>query len=244
MTESEVRHAIIVDIETTGLTASEHEIIEIGIIKFSHCDFNNPIITSCYGGLAEPLGAITPEITKITGLTAQAVKGQAINWHLVAQLMADADLTIAHNASFDRSFLEAVPEVAGLWPRWACSMKHIDWQAHGSRTRALNYLACDQGFINPFAHRAVFDCATTYRLAAPHLRELYETSKLREFKIEALGAPFEVKDKLKQRGYRWDAEARVWFCHILENRLADERDFLSDQIYAGRPRHQELEVSL
>ncbi|MFM7004777.1 MAG: hypothetical protein ACKOXN_12740, partial [Limnohabitans sp.] len=32
--------------------------------------------------------------------------------------------------------------------------------------------------------------------------------------VKAFGSPFETKDKLKARGYRWDAEARVWYTAV------------------------------
>ena len=121
-------------------------------------------------------------------------------------------------------------------------MRHIDWQRHNFKTTKLNYLAADHGFVNPFAHRAVFDCATTFRLISPYLRELIARSYEREYLIKAVHSPFGSKEALRQRGYRWDPEERCWSRVCGETALGEERMFLAEHVYQGMPRHLELEV--
>jgi DNA polymerase-3 subunit epsilon len=196
-----------------------------------------------YAGLEDPGQALTEEITKITGIDDQMLENKKIDWQLVDQYFQRSSLYVAHNAAFDRSFLERLP-VASSWKgHWACSMKHIDWEKHGFKTRSLNYLAADQGFVNPFAHRALFDCATTFRLISGHTEELIRRSYLREFRILANRAPFELKDKLKMRKYRWDPQERVWFKDLSEDLLSEERKFLSEEIYNGQSMHEEYELT-
>jgi len=140
--------------------------------------------------------------------------------------------------------MERRPEMAGLTCHWACSMKHIDWESKGFRTRALNYLAADHGFVNPFAHRALFDCATTLRLIDPYFSEMSKRSHLREWRLLASHAPYEMKDKLRNQRYRWDNVKRVWYKDILEDTLEVERAFLQNEIYQGRhDTHEELELA-
>lgn len=179
---------------------------------------------------------LNEEIQKLTGLNDELLRGRAIDWQLVGEFFQRSALYVAHNAAFDRAFVQSRFDELGIeMPgRWACSMKHIDWEKHGFRTRALNYLAADHGFVNPFAHRAMFDCATTLRVCEPYFEELCTRSYLREYKLLAQGAPFETKDILKRRKYRWDPEQRVWYKVLLEDRLQEERDFLEAEIYAGR----------
>jgi DNA polymerase-3 subunit epsilon len=55
------------------------------------------------------------------------------------------------------------------------------------------------------------------------------------FKLHATGAPFEAKDRLKARGYRWDGEARVWFMRLGSDTLLQaELDWLKAEVYGGR----------
>jgi DNA polymerase-3 subunit epsilon len=234
---------VIVDLETTGLLPQSDEILEIGMLQFGWEVGRKPFIVKMYGGLTSPTKAIPPEITKLTGIDAEMTRNQSIDWTLVRQWLTESSVAIAHNMRFDRGFLQARPELADCKVQWACSVRHIDWHAHGYQTARLNYLAADNGFVNPFAHRALFDCATTFRLIENHLEELIATSYEREILLRAVNAPFAHKDKLRYRGYRWDSELRVWQKTVFEPKLTSEREFLANEIYLGIPDvHEETVV--
>jgi len=234
---------LVVDLETTGIDPENDEIIEIGLIEFGVEEGRKPAITNMYSGLSQPSFDLSEEVKKITGLDDEILRGQAIDWPLVHKFFDRSALYIAHNANFDRSFLEKVWRGAPWSGQWACSMRHVDWESHGFRTRSLNYLAADHGFVNSFAHRALFDCATTFRLIEPYFDELVARSYLKEIRILAVQAPFEQKDNLKARFYRWDPAKRVWYKDVFEDKLEEERAFLVSEIYHGRSRHEELPVN-
>jgi DNA polymerase-3 subunit epsilon len=42
------------------------------------------------------------------------------------------------------------------------------------------------------------------------LLPLLETLNQPQYRVYATGSPFETKDMLKARGYRWSAEIRCW----------------------------------
>lgn len=69
-------------------------------------------VTGVYGGLQQPGKPIPPEITKLTSITDEMVSGQMIDMQAVHDLVAPADLIIAHNAGFDRPFCEAFSSVS------------------------------------------------------------------------------------------------------------------------------------
>lgn len=233
---------LIVDVETTGLEPGKDQIIEIGLLEFGVEGEGLPAILRTYGALQDPGVEISPEIERVTGIRTAHVQGQTIDWDVVRGFFARASIVIAHNADFDRRFLEATGQLTGLKPHWGCSMRHIDWRGQGYRTLSLNYLAADHGFVNPFAHRALFDCATTFRIVAPHLGELIMRSYEREYIVKAVGSPFASKDVLRERGYRWDAGERCWGKVVGETALAEERRFLGEAVYKGEARHLEIAV--
>lgn len=233
---------LIVDLETTGLDPEKDRIIEIGIIEFGLEGDQPPVVIRSYSGLEDPGQPLSPEITKITGLATAHVLGQKIDWDLVRDFFSRSEIVIAHNCDFDRSFLVRRKELTGLRPHWACSMRHINWKAHGFNTLSLNYLAADHGFVNPFAHRALFDSAATFRLITPYLPELIERSYQREFMIRAVQSPFDSKDALRARGYRWNAEERCWGRVVAEGDLEAERLFMATEVYKGRASHEETEL--
>ncbi|MCJ7521753.1 MAG: hypothetical protein MUP21_06020 [Dehalococcoidia bacterium] len=240
----------IIDVETTGLDAKNDKVTEIGVLQFEYNleqlqegDDPELAVTGIYGGLQDPGRPLSADISRLTGLTDKVLAGKRIDWATVRSMLEASSIILAHNAAFDRSFvLETDTEKqfkgAVLGP-WACTMLLIDWEAHGYNSRSLNYLAADHGFVNPFPHRAAFDCATTFKLMAPHFRELYGNKDFLMFRVEAMNAPFRVKDTLKARKYRWDAEARVWFKEMLGPKLEQERIWLSKEIYGGKAAHTE-----
>jgi DNA polymerase-3 subunit epsilon len=241
--ETEMDTGVIVDLETTGLDPEKDKIIEIGMLEFAVDSDYSVVILNAYSALEDPGFGLEPEIEKLTGLSNRHLEGRAIDWKNVQSIFGRNAIVIAHNMPFDRGFLKKRPELDLNAVHWGCSAKHIDWNAHGFKTRALNYLAADHGFVNSFAHRALFDCATTLRLIGPYLAELIETSYEREIKFLATGAAFETKDILRDHGYRWDQTQRVWQKVVFEKNLEAERQFLTTEVYRGNSRHEEIIVS-
>jgi hypothetical protein len=61
--------------------------------------------------------------------------------------------------------------------------------------------------------------------------------------VKAFGSPFETKDKLKARGYRWDSEARVWSTAVKSaEELEAEAKWLKAEVYGGRSARIGLEI--
>jgi DNA polymerase-3 subunit epsilon len=191
---------------------------------------------------------IPPIAQEVTGINDDMVKGQRLDDAQVQAMVARADLIVAHNAGFDRPFVEArFPCFAQK--SWACSFMDIDWKAAGAGSSKLSALANDQGWFYD-AHRAQVDChALLQVLTRPvgkstttGLSQLMQAAAQPSFKLRATGSPFESKDKLKSRGYRWDAEAKVWFCTLPSpDRLEAELEWLKAEVYGGRRARVEVE---
>ncbi|RYZ48661.1 MAG: hypothetical protein EOP07_25505, partial [Proteobacteria bacterium] len=129
-------YGVVLDLETSGIEVGKDQIIEVGILEFCVGESGKPQITNMYSGVEDPGFPLSPEIQKLTGLTDEALKGQRVDWDTVRKMLERSSLVIAHNSAFDRAFIELRPEMAGLDLHWACSMKHIDWEGKGFRTRA------------------------------------------------------------------------------------------------------------
>lgn len=233
---------IILDTETTGLNHRTDEIIEIGVIAFT---FNNAgelgDVTGVYGGLRQPAIAIPADITRLTGITDDMVAGQAIDTVLLNTLIEPADLIIAHNAGFDRPFCEAFSPVF-VRKAWACSVSEIEWSARGFEGSKLGYLIGQSGYFHD-GHRAVDDCFALLEVlgqvrpgtVTTPLTELYQASQRSRVRIYAENSPFDMKDHLKARGYRWsdgsDGRPKSWWIELPEETLEGEMHFLRTEIY-------------
>jgi len=236
------RRGIILDTETTGLNYRTDEIIEIGVIAFTFNDAGElGDVTGVYGGLRQPAIAIPADISRLTGITNDMVADQAIDTVLLNALIEPADLIIAHNAGFDRPFCEAFSPVF-VHKAWACSVSEIGWSARGFEGSKLGYLIGQSGYFHD-CHRAVDDCFALLEVlgqvrpsmvTAP-FAELYQASQRSRVRIYAENSPFDMKDHLKARGYRWsdgsDGRPKSWWIELPEETLKGEMHFLRTEIY-------------
>ena len=95
---SKIFRAAIIDLETLGMDANQHEIIEIGLLSFSFTTEDGVIgIVDSYNELNDPRKPIPPEITKITGISDADVRGKVINWDHVGLILNQTHLVICHN---------------------------------------------------------------------------------------------------------------------------------------------------
>jgi DNA polymerase III subunit epsilon len=233
---------VIVDTETTGLNARKDEIIEIGIVAFSFDAAGNiGDVTGVYGGLQQPSVAIPADITRLTGINDHMVAGQVIDIARVQALIEPADLIIAHNAGFDRPFCETFSSTFA--PKaWACSVAEIDWSARGFEGTKLGYLIGQAGYFHD-GHRAVDDCFALLEVLAQGgpeqgntpFAELFAASQRSRVRIFAEHSPFEMKDHLKARGYRWsdgsDGRPKSWWVEVADDMLDEELRYLRAEIY-------------
>ena len=244
------RRVIVLDTETTGLDARQECVIELAMLSvLVDTATGQPVgEVTAYESFEDPGKPIPAAITDITGIDDTMVRGQRIDDTRVAELVQAADLIVAHNAGFDRPFVEArLPVFATR--AWNCSFAGIDWKAQGSGSAKLEFLAHERGWFYD-AHRALVDChALLQVLAAPlsngqtGLQQLLQGADLTRYKLRATGAPFEAKDALKSRGYRWDSDKRVWWTTLTgEAALQQETEWLKAQVYGGRSARVQLEA--
>lgn len=231
---------LILDTETTGLSHASDKIIELAMLLVQ-VDLATGLpcgSAEVFEGFEDP-GMPIPEVARqVTGITDEMVQGKSLDDAAVNRMLSKADVVIAHNAGFDRPFMEARFPAFASKP-WACSFKDIDWKAEGADSAKLTALAADAGWFYD-AHRALMDChallAVVSRPAvdsqASRLQGLISQAQRPSYKLCATGAPFASKDALKDRGYRWDAEHRVWCCHLSsEADLDSERAWLGVHVY-------------
>ena len=244
------QRVIVLDTETTGLDARQEKVIELAMLSvLVDTATGQPVgPVTLYESFEDPGKPIPPQITEITGIDDSMVQGQRIDDAAVTKLVEQADLIVAHNAGFDRPFVEA------RWPvfarkAWNCSFAGIDWKKEGSGSAKLEFLASERGWFYD-AHRAQVDChALLQVLSSPlsdghtGLSRLLAGAGQTRYKLRATGAPFEAKDKLKSRGYRWDGEGRVWWCSLSSDELLNaECAWLRAEVYGQRSARVQLEA--
>jgi DNA polymerase-3 subunit epsilon len=241
---------VVLDTETTGLLSGQDKVIELGMVLFEF----DPV-TGCvhralevFDELEDPGFPIPPEVTAVHHITDEMVRGKRINDQQVEAFLRDVHVVVAHNAAFDRPFVE------NRWPvfetlDWSCSIKDVPWKEEGFGSAKLEFLLQTQGLFYE-AHRAETDCWALLELLSrrlpqrqqPVLLTLLESLNQAQFKLYALGSPFESKDLLKMRGYRWAPELKCWTRLLTsEDLVQEEKAWLRRRVYGERKAAVEVE---
>lgn len=231
---------VLLDTETTGLSASTSHIIELGLVRVQVSPSTGQVTTvECVEShYQDPGYPIPEEITEITGITDADVKGHHIDPEMLEKWFAGDPIVVAHNASFDRAFMDrAFPQFSNN-ARWACSSKGVAWRKLGFEGTKLEYLLYKCGAFYE-GHRASIDClamAWLFHCRPEAVKNLLAGEKRLEYAIKAIGSPFDVKDALKERGYRWDADRKYWHTVVAESDLGVEQAFLAALYHRGDER--------
>jgi len=161
---------IVLDLETTGLDADRHEIIEIAAIRYRKGTTNHQTSQA----LVKPSKKVPKKITEITGITQEMVdaKGEALA-DVMRELMAFVGngRLVTFNADFDMAFLHAATSQLGrpaISNPVSCALKMARRAWPKRRSFRLRDLASDGQFAGSTAHRALEDarCALIVYSAA------------------------------------------------------------------------------
>jgi DNA polymerase-3 subunit epsilon len=240
--ESCAKIGIAIDVETTGLDAARDEVIELAMIKFAYSAEDRVLgVVDVFQAFQQPSHSIAREIVELTGITDAMVEGKVIDAEAVVRFVENAQIITAHNASFDRRIAER------FWPTfehkpWACTATGVAWKEHGFSGAKLEHLLARCGLFYD-AHRATDDCnalvtllsQTLPRSSATVLSVLLRRARRKTVRIWALQSPFQLKDILKRRNYRWsdgaDGRPKSWYLDVDEEQLEAELYFLRSEIY-------------
>lgn len=241
-TNEKMLRAVILDTETTGTDFVQDKVIELGMVAFDYCPQTGMIgdVHSTFNQLEDPGFPIPPESTKVHQITDEMVDGKSINDQEVEAFIAPASIIIAHNSRFDRRFVEPRWPIFQSKP-WACTFAQVDWAAEGLGSSKLEFLAYRSGFHYE-GHRASTDCHALLEVlhCAPTesgilpMKKMLENARQKEYKVSALNAPFDSKELLKVRGYRWSPDRKAWHTFIQESSFEAEVEWLKAAVYINR----------
>ncbi len=166
---------VVIDLETTGLEPRLDRIVEIGAVKL----LNGEIVGE-WSTLVNPGVFVPQETTHITGITTEMVQDAPFFTEIHPQLMefiGEGSVFVAHNAEFDRSFLNNTllrHQLEGLDNPYLCTFK-LAKQVHPNLS-AYSLGALTTMFEIPLvnAHRALDDARATALLLKKFLKVLHD----------------------------------------------------------------------
>lgn len=256
--EAPTLRGLIIDTETTGPDPKKDQIIQLGLVAITlHAETGEVLhIGEKVVMHEEPKVPISPEALEVHGITAERVQGQRFDEAAVFAAIREAQLLLAHNAKFDRPLFDRrFPGYLSTAPRpWGCTYVDIPWRKARYSSAALGALLiehCGQFFEG---HDAGEDCAATAEcLATP-----FQTTNLADDarwplwhvlarvqqpakRVFACMSPFEFKDRLQSRGYRWNdpskpgaafpRDPKAWYREVSADELDTELAWLTQHAY-------------
>ncbi len=247
----ELLRGVIIDTETTGVQPEKDLIIELGMVLFEYDPLTGQAyrILGVFDELEDPGFPIPQESIAVHGITDEMVSGKHIDDDKVTEFLSDVSVVIAHNSKFDRVFLEKRLPIFETLP-WGCSLAQVDWTAEGLGSAKLDYIAYKYGFFFD-AHRAQEDCMALLEILQQKLpksgslvmKSILDALPQKSYRVYATGAPFDKKDVLKQRGYRWDAEKKCWHNTLTgDDAIKSEVEWLKSSVYSGKSAAVDIEV--
>lgn len=227
---------VLLHVDTTGPDPDVDEIIGLTMVRFAYTDTGTlfgPL--EVFSDLQQPKKPIPPHVTRATGISPADVKGRSITKRFVGDVIQKAELIVCHGAGRARRFCERFhPDFQHK--AWACSRVQIPWSHEGIGCSELAFIAYRQGFF--------YEGHTTYTLFALlqilemplptsgriTMAKLIEAAKRETCQVWAIGASYEVREPLRDRGYTWhgghDGRYRAWFTEVDPANVEEELRFL------------------
>lgn len=194
----------VVDTETTGLNPTTHEVIELGCILFS---LSHNCVLQQVSTLVPISGDVNP-VEHINGISAGAANGGQVLSGLVQFIdgaLHVADAAIAHNAPFDKAFIERYFGRHYQLP-WIDTLA-INWPRATRQGCNLTELALAYGVPVWQNHRALTDCQLLAHIIQREPMAAQLLTKELEPKVWATWASTRDDKEGQQRarlaGFRW-----------------------------------------
>ena len=201
------------DVESTGLDPKKDSITEMGLVLYD-TDLKTPVRIS---GFLVKGGFISEEITRITGITQAAVDTYGFEPSMavkaIAQMANFADFFCAHNAPFDKGFLEELFKRQGFNLQekpWIDTRTDLPPEAYKKgKSASLKYLCADHGFLYS-AHRAVNDVLAMFQLLAMYdIDTVLKRAATPNVEVRAV-VSFDDRLLAKELAFYWRAELKQW----------------------------------
>lgn len=203
------------DLETTGFDTANDRITEVGAVLWE-TDTKKPLVLIndyLYDASYAPL---SDEVVRVTGITDEVLKefgtapGPGLERLDKFCAYAKVEYIVAHNGeNFDKPLLMSELVRNGLEAPVLRSLPWIDTRndipfGQEPDSRKLKHLAGDHGFLNPFAHRALFDVLTMLKVLSQYdIEKVIEYSKIPFITVRAV-VSYDDRQLAKDRRFSWE----------------------------------------
>jgi len=218
-----INNICIIDTETTGLDHKKDSILEVAAIYYNIQSKN------VMQQLSTLFCAEKNDAEHVNKISKLALKN--VNTHLndclilhMLQMLEHCDAIVAHNAEFDKSFLELIPLIGNNIKnkKWICTKNDFKWPIPKLSSLSLINISLEMGVPVFSSHRALTDCqllASCFSKLDDLESRFVDASKERKIYFARLS--FEQRQLAKDNGFSWDSNKRAWFKYLTDDELND-----------------------
>lgn len=234
-----------IDFETTGLDTSKDRITEMGFALWD-VPTKRPLVTVGVFLHDQTYPPQSQEILSLTGISNDMLRefgtDPGENFRVLDGFCAKhkVEYLVAHNGeNFDRPLLMSELARSGVEAGCLRNLPWIDTRtdipfAKEPDSRRLNHLAVDAGFLNPFAHRAVFDVLTMLRILSNYAIEDVLAYQCIPFVVLRALVSYENREQAKKQRFAWEKIGektwpKCWVKKVKLNLLQAELDACKKQ---------------
>lgn len=211
----------ILDTETTGLEIANNHIIEIAAILYDIelrtiiCQANC-LLPAPHNNAFE-INKINPEILKSIP---DKVEFHAL--HLIESILTEADAIVAHNAEFDKKWIEQINSLysISIHKKWICTKNDVVWPIRKGSSLSLVNICVDLGVPILNTHRALDDCNLLRMAIEKNSDVLYFLDSSGIGRVNCIAhINYEQRQLAKDHGFIWDNVKKVWHAKMSVDEL-------------------------
>jgi DNA polymerase-3 subunit epsilon len=216
-----MENILILDTETTGLSPETSQIIEVGCILYNVPTRSIISEASCLFYAEEnPAFAVNRISLDTLNILPKDIEVNSLG--LMAIMIDSCDAIIAHNAQFDKGFIDRFS--LGLFTKnkqWICTKNDVIWPLRKGVSLSLISICSELGVPIVSTHRALSDCHL--------LLSAIECMEDIEYFLDKSGKgrltyhaqiSYEQRQLVKDEGFQWDNVKKVWFAKLNKEQAA------------------------
>jgi DNA polymerase III subunit epsilon len=202
----------VLDTETTGLDPAHGKVIEIAAVLFNIP--TRSILAQgsvlCY---AEDNAAYDVNRIDVESLKKIEAGLQVAAFQMIRAMIVHSDAIVAHNAEFDKKWLEKLVDFKdlSLHKKWICTRNDVVWPVRKGLALNLIHICAELGVPIVNTHRALSDCLLLIDAIQCNddIESFLDKSGKGRITYHA-GISFDQRQLAKDAGFLWDNDKKVW----------------------------------